>query len=239
MFPAKTVFSVVSATQLGICKGELLKLLELRILVLAQLNDLCPKQKQRSCKASQAWRLASFLKMRLEDPAAGTDHVAFTEAMEGHMFNLSLSDFRESICHGTIMTLFITRDWWFSSHILGHTCNLTGHVFLTQKREGRATDLWGRGGQLPKPLGWIFLEWKGWPLHQCFAPSCEDIHFSRLQVIVKAISLTDQVHMWYKYIQSLMAKLIDVASGSDLIYASPCWFAHSLRVLFLSLICSQ
>lgn len=25
MFPAKTVFSIVSATQLGICKGELLK----------------------------------------------------------------------------------------------------------------------------------------------------------------------------------------------------------------------
>lgn len=53
MFPAKTVFSVVSATQLGICKGESLKSLELRILVLAQLNDLCPKHKQRSCRVSQ------------------------------------------------------------------------------------------------------------------------------------------------------------------------------------------
>lgn len=46
MFPAKAGFSAVSATQLGICKGELLKLLELRILVLAQINDLHPKHKQ-------------------------------------------------------------------------------------------------------------------------------------------------------------------------------------------------
>lgn len=86
----KTGLSVVSATQLGIYKGELLKLLGLRILVLAQLNDLCPKHKQRFCRASQAQRLASFSKMRLEDVAARTDHVAFMEAVEGHMVNLCL-----------------------------------------------------------------------------------------------------------------------------------------------------
>lgn len=80
---------------------------------------------------------AFFLKMRLEDPAAGTDHVAFLEAVEGHMFSLSLSDFQKSVCHGSIMTLFITRDWCFSSHILGYTCTLTGHVFLTRRKEGR------------------------------------------------------------------------------------------------------
>lgn len=70
--------------------------------------------------------------MRLEDTAAGADHVAFMEAVEGHVFNLSLSDFQKSICHGTIVTLFITGDWRFSNHVLGHTCTLTGHFFLTR-----------------------------------------------------------------------------------------------------------
>ena len=92
--------------------------------------------------------------MRLEDPAAGTDHVAFMEAVEGHMFNLSLSDFQKSICHGTVITLFITRDWCFSSHSWGHTCTLTGHVFLTQRREGgKSYGSMGKGWLVTKAIG--------------------------------------------------------------------------------------
>lgn len=59
MFPANTVLSVVSATHLGICKGELLKLLELRILVLSQLNDLCPKHRYLAEPAKhEGWLLS-------------------------------------------------------------------------------------------------------------------------------------------------------------------------------------
>lgn len=106
--------------------------------MLAQLNDLCPKHKQRSCRASQAKRLVFFSKMRLVDLAARADHVAIMEAVEGHISVL----FPES------RWSWDSHDFGFSSHILGYACSLTGCLFLTWRRE----DLWGRGSQFLKQL---------------------------------------------------------------------------------------
>lgn len=41
-------------------------------------------------QSQPSMKVGFFPKMRLEDPGAGTDHVAFMETVEGHMFNLSL-----------------------------------------------------------------------------------------------------------------------------------------------------
>lgn len=75
--------------------------------MLAQLNDLCPKHKQRSCRASQAQRLASFSKMRMEDLAARTDC-----GSSGKAHVQSLSYFQKSACHGTVMTLAFPVTFW-------------------------------------------------------------------------------------------------------------------------------
>lgn len=115
MFPANTVLSVVSATHLGICKGELLKFLELRILVLSQLNDLCPEYRDLAEPAKhEGWLLS---KNEAGGPCSW-DRPCSIYGSSGRAHVQSISDFQKSICHGTIMTSFITRDWCFSSHFL-------------------------------------------------------------------------------------------------------------------------
>lgn len=91
MFPAKTVCS-----QLGIGKGELLKSLELG------------SWSQRSCRAKyEGCRLS--LKQGWRTLATGTGHVAFVEAVKGHMLNLSLPDFQTSVCHGPSLICFLSE----------------------------------------------------------------------------------------------------------------------------------
>lgn len=159
------------------------------------------------------------------------------------MFNLSLSDFQRSICHGSIMTSFITRDWWQRLVTFWGipAPSLAMCFWPGGRREERAMDLWGRDVWLPKQFELLFREEKAGLYISVLLPHVRTLIFADCRSLWRSYPLWTRfigdINTPFKVLQ--MAKLIDIASGSGLIYASLCWFAHYLRVLHLSLNCNQ
>lgn len=62
--------------------------------------------------AEPARHKGSFSKMRLEHLAARTEHVAFMEAVEGHMFSLCLISRNLFVMGQSVMTLAFPVTFW-------------------------------------------------------------------------------------------------------------------------------